>query len=98
MSPTYGEDQLVFAYVTTATDNRVLMIAPGDAPRPIVTGIPRGSTNNRGALALDNQGALLVATGNAGDPAAGNPTSLAGKVLRIDVDGQPAAGNPHPGS
>ncbi|HEX7662194.1 MAG TPA: PQQ-dependent sugar dehydrogenase [Pseudonocardiaceae bacterium] len=99
LSPTYGEDQLVFAYVTTATDNRVLMIAPGDAPRPIVTGIPRGSTNNRGALALDNQGALLVATGNAGDPAAaGNPTSLAGKVLRIDVDGQPAAGNPHPGS
>jgi glucose/arabinose dehydrogenase len=99
LSPTYPEDQLVFAYVTTPTDNRVVMIAPGDAPKPVVTGIPRGTTDNRGVLAVDHKGSLLVATGDAGDPAAAaDPNSLAGKVLRIDVNGQPASGDPNPGS
>jgi len=99
LSPTYTQDQLMFAYVTTATDNRVLLIAPGDTPKPILTGIPRGTTGNRGVLAVDHRGELLVATGDAGNPAlAGDPNSLAGKVLRIDVDGQPAADNPNPQS
>jgi glucose/arabinose dehydrogenase len=99
LSPTYAEDQLIFAYVTTASDNRVVRIAPGDVPKPIITGIPRGATNNRGALALDHSGALLLATGDAGNPqAAGDLSSLAGKVLRFDPTGQPAAGNPTPGS
>jgi glucose/arabinose dehydrogenase len=99
LSPTYAQDQLIFAYITTATDNRIVRIAPGDSPKPILTGIPRGSTDNRGVLTLDHKGALLVATGDAGDPqAASNPNSLAGKVLRIDVNGAPAPGNPNPAS
>jgi glucose/arabinose dehydrogenase len=99
LSPTYAQDQLVFAYVTTATDNRVMLIAPGDTPKPILTGIPRGTAGNRGVLSVDHRGELLVATGDAGDPAnATNPNSLAGKVLRIDIDGRPAAGNPTPTS
>ncbi|GGP47000.1 PQQ-dependent sugar dehydrogenase [Saccharothrix coeruleofusca] len=99
LSPTYPEDQLVYVYATTATDNRVLRIAPGDAPKPILTGIPKGPSGNRGVLAYDRTGALLVATGDAGNPAlAANPESLAGKVLRIDGAGQPAPGNPTPGS
>lgn len=96
LSPSYAEDQLLFAYVTTATDNRLVRIAPGDSPKPVLTGIPRGSSGNRGALALDHRGALLLATGNAGDPAqANNAASLAGKVLRIDSTGQPAPDNPN---
>ncbi|MGB3442410.1 MAG: PQQ-dependent sugar dehydrogenase [Actinophytocola sp.] len=99
LSPTYAEDQLIFAYVTTATDNRVVRIAPGDVPKPIITGIPRGATNNRGALALDRHGGLLLATGDAGNVnLAGDLKSLAGKVLRFDAAGQPAQGNPTPGS
>lgn len=99
LSPTYTQDQLVFAYVTTATDNRVMLIAPGDTPKPILTGIPRGPSGNRGVLSVDHRGELLVATGDAGDPAnATNPNSLAGKVLRIDIDGKPAPGNPTPTS
>jgi hypothetical protein len=99
LSPTYTQDQLIFAYVTTPTDNRVLRIAPGDTPKAVLTGIPRGTTDNRGALAVDHRGALLVATGDAGDPAAAaDPHSLAGKVLRIDVNGAAAPGNPVPGS
>jgi glucose/arabinose dehydrogenase len=95
LSPTYAEDQLIFAYVTTASDNRVVRIAPGDVPKPVITGIPRGATNNRGALALDRTGALLLATGDAGNAqAAGDLASLAGKVLRFDPAGQPATGNP----
>jgi glucose/arabinose dehydrogenase len=95
LSPTYAEDQLIFAYVTTETDNRVVRIAPGDVPKPVIIGIPRGATNNRGALALDHSGALLLATGDTGNPPlATDPNSLAGKVLRFDPAGQPAVGNP----
>jgi glucose/arabinose dehydrogenase len=99
LSPTYAQDQLIFAYITTPTDNRIVRIAPGDTPKPILTGIPRGSTDNQGEIALDHKGALLVVTGDAGNPqAAKDPNSLAGKVLRIDVNGAPAPGNPNPGS
>lgn len=95
LSPSYAEDQLLFAYVTTPTDNRLVRIAPGDTPKPVLTGIPRGASGNRGALALDHRGALLLATGNAGNPAlARNPNSLAGKVLRVDASGQAAPDNP----
>ncbi|OLF18793.1 PQQ-dependent sugar dehydrogenase [Actinophytocola xanthii] len=99
LSPTYSEDQLLFAYITTPTDNRLVRIAPGDTPKPVITGIPRGATGNRGALTSDRRGALLLATGDAGNPAlAGNPRSQAGKVLRVDAAGAPAPGNPTAGS
>jgi glucose/arabinose dehydrogenase len=99
LSATFAEDQLTYVYVTTATDNRVLRIAPGDTPKPILTGIPKGPSGNRGVLASDRKGAILVATGDAGNPAlAADPNSLAGKVLRIDGSGQPAKGNPTTGS
>jgi len=96
LSPSYVEDQLVFAYVTTATDNRVVRFAKGQAAKPVLTGIPKGATGNRGTISADNRGALLVATGDAGNPnAAADPNSLAGKVLRIDTSGKAAAGNPN---
>ncbi|MCO1660249.1 PQQ-dependent sugar dehydrogenase [Pseudonocardia sp. S2-4] len=96
LSPSYVEDQLLYAYVTTPTDNRVVRIAAGEPPKPVLTGIPRGATNNMGALSVDVDGSLLVATGDAGRPA--DPASLAGKVLRIDTLGRPARGNPDPAS
>jgi glucose/arabinose dehydrogenase len=99
LSPSYHEDELIFAYVTTGTDNQVIRIAPGDQPKPVLTGIPRGPSGNAGAIAADGKGALLVATGDAGAPdAAADPSSLAGKVLRIDAFGGPARGNPDPRS
>ncbi|MBV9846446.1 MAG: PQQ-dependent sugar dehydrogenase [Kutzneria sp.] len=99
LSPTYREDQLLYVYLTTATDNRVVRFTAGDAPKPILTGIPKGQRDNRGVMATDRTGALLVATGDAGDPAAASdPKSLAGKVLRIDGLGKPAPGNPDPTS
>ena len=84
MSPTYEQDRLVYALVSTPVDNRVVRIAPGDVAKPILTGIPRGTTGNVGSLLFRSPGELLVATGDAGDPqAAADPASLAGKLLSV---------------
>ena len=75
----------MFAYVSTPTDNRVIRIADGDVPKPILTGIPKGSTGNMGALIFTSPTTLMVLTGDAGDPAQGlDPNSMAGKLLRIE--------------
>jgi glucose/arabinose dehydrogenase len=97
LSPAYAEDQLVYAYITTPTDNRVVKLAAGEPPKPVLVGIPRGAQHNAGALGVDADGLLLVATGDTGDDGA-QPGSLAGKVLRIDTLGRPGAGNPDPRS
>ncbi|GAB10696.1 hypothetical protein GOARA_061_01360 [Gordonia araii NBRC 100433] len=83
-SPTYNQDKLWYAYVTTPTDNRIVRIAHGDVPKPILTGIPKGRTGNLGSMFFRSTGELIVATGDAGNPAAANdPNSLAGKVLLV---------------
>jgi glucose/arabinose dehydrogenase len=99
ISPTYAEDGLIYAYLTTGTDNRVVHFPLGSTPTVVIGGIPRGSTGNTGRITFDATGALLTGTGNAGNPAlAAAPTSLAGKVLRTDDIGQPAPDNPLPNS
>ena len=90
VSPTYAEDGLFYAYVTTATDNRVVRFPLGGTPNPVLTGIPRGATHNGGGLVFGADGNLYVGTGDTGNPAvAEDPRSFAGKVLRIDVFGRP---------
>jgi glucose/arabinose dehydrogenase len=85
LSPTYSQDRLMYAYISTPTDNRVVRIADGDIPKPILTGIPKGATGNTGALKFTSPTTLMVLTGDAGDPAqAADPASLAGKLLRIE--------------
>jgi len=99
LSPTYAEDQLLYVYATTAGGNAVMRIAPGDVPKTVLGGIPRGASGNRGALGVEPDGTLLVATGDGGNrAAASSPTSLAGKLLRIDPFGRPAPGTPDPAS
>jgi glucose/arabinose dehydrogenase len=61
----------------------------------VLTGIPRGDVHNGGGLVFGTQGELWVGTGDAGNPAlAGDPASLGGKVLRIDVFGGAPGGDP----
>ncbi|MDJ0391985.1 PQQ-dependent sugar dehydrogenase [Rhodococcus sp. G-MC3] len=85
LSPSYSEDGLLYAYITTSADNRVVRIAAGDTPKPVVTGIPKGAQGNRGALDFYNPSQLLVLTGDAGNPAsAADPSSLGGKLLRVE--------------
>ena len=90
LSPTYAEDGLLYAYLTTATDARVVRFPIGGAPNPVVTGIPRGAARNGGGLVFGVDGTMYVGTGDTGTPTlAQDPTSLAGKVLAYDVFGQP---------
>ncbi|MFW0792665.1 PQQ-dependent sugar dehydrogenase [Gordonia sp. CPCC 205515] len=84
LSPTYSQDQLIYALITTASDNRIVRIAPGDVPKPILVGIPKGQNGNMGSMFFRSPTELVVATGNAGNPAAANdPSSLAGKLLSV---------------
>jgi glucose/arabinose dehydrogenase len=99
VSPNYREDNLIFAYVTTHKDNRVVAFTLGGPVTPVLTGIPRGRTGNAGRLTFAADGSLLIGTGDAGTPSlAENPRSLAGKVLRVSDIGRPAQGNPTKGS
>ncbi|RFU19511.1 oxidoreductase [Geodermatophilus marinus] len=94
LSPTFDQDGLFYAYVSTATDNRVVRFPMGGTPNPVLTGIPRGEVHNGGGLLFAPDGTLYVGTGDAGDPAlAGDPGSLAGKVLHVDVFGRPVGGD-----
>jgi len=89
VSPTYREDGLVYAYLSTATDNRVVRFPLGGTPNPVLTGIPRGATDNGGGLLFAADGSLFVGTGDTGDPALSTDAgSLAGKVLHIDTFGR----------
>lgn len=89
LSPTYAEDQLLYLYLSTPTDNRVVRLAVGDSPKPVLTGIPHGAAGNAGSIAFDVDGDLLVLTGPAGTTSA-DPASLAGKLLRVTRDGAAA--------
>ncbi|KXP13447.1 hypothetical protein AXK57_04440 [Tsukamurella pulmonis] len=87
LSPSYDQDRLFYAYVSTPTDNRVVRVTPGDEPKVILSGIPKGATGNAGSLLFSGRD-LIVATGNAGDAnAARDPASLAGKVLLLPDPG-----------
>ena len=94
LSPTYGQDGLLYAYLSTATDNRVVRFPLGGTPNPVLTGIPRGAHDNGGGLLFSPDGTLFVGTGDTGRPElAADPGSLAGKVLHIDAFGRPVGRN-----
>jgi glucose/arabinose dehydrogenase len=102
-SPSYAEDRLVYAYVSTDSDNRVVrMTYDGHrlgTPEDVLTGIPNGFIHDGGRLLFAGDGTLFVSTGETGEPPlAQDPDSLGGKILHITADGEPAADNPVEGS
>jgi len=93
----------LFAYVTTAQDNRVLRATLGSDGlfdiQPVIAGIPRASIHNGGRILFGPDGMLYIATGDAGDPdIAQDLDNLGGKVLRITAEGTVPADNPFPDS
>jgi glucose/arabinose dehydrogenase len=99
LSPHYLQDNLIFAYLTTPTDNRVVTFTLNGPVTPVVTGIPKGAAGNTGRITFGPDGRLYVGTGDTGSAAlAEDPGSLAGKVLRVTDIGEAAPDNPTPSS
>lgn len=97
----------LYAYETTAEDNRVVRLplggVPGGytfgAPETVLSGLPKAGNHNGGRIAFGPDGMLYVTVGDAGTPAnAQDVGSLGGKILRLTPDGQVPADNPFPGS
>ncbi|MGW3010644.1 PQQ-dependent sugar dehydrogenase [Streptomyces sp. NPDC001219] len=101
---TFGADHQVYAYFTTASDNRIARMTydekrpPGDqlaAPDTLYKGIPKGQVHNGGRIAFGPDKMLYAGTGETGDTGlAQDKDSPAGKILRMTPDGEPAHGNP----
>ncbi|MFE8936689.1 PQQ-dependent sugar dehydrogenase [Streptomyces sp. NPDC007872] len=99
-------DGRVYAYLTAASDNRIVRMAYGGGagdrlgpPEPVLTGIPKGFTHNGGRIAFGPDGMLYAGTGETGRTGlAQDRKSLGGKVLRMTPEGRPAPGNPFPDS
>ena len=103
VSPSYDEDQLVYAYVSTSSDNRVVRMTYDGRrlgePQDVLTGIPNGFIHDGGRLLFADDGTLFVSTGETGEPSlAQDAQSLGGKILHITASGDPAPDNPVEGS
>lgn len=108
LSPDYASDHMVYAYFTSASDNRIVRMLH-DARRPageqlgapdtVFKGIPKGMIHNGGRIAFGPDRMLYVGTGEAGEEGLSqNKESLGGKILRLTPEGEPAPGNPFPDS
>ena len=101
------EENWLYAYFTAADDNRVVRMPlsgePGGyslgSPEVILDGMPKAGNHNGGRIHFGPDGLLYVTAGDAGEPdRAQDPTSLGGKILRINPDGSIPADNPFSGS
>lgn len=108
LSPDYAADRMIYAYFTSASDNRVVRMRYDErrpageqlgAPDTVFKGIPKGFIHNGGRIAFGPDGMLYAGTGESGRRGlAQDKKSLGGKILRMTPDGEPAPGNPFPGS
>jgi glucose/arabinose dehydrogenase len=95
LSPSYNSDHLVYAYMTTSSDNRIVRFTLGGTVHPILTGIAHASIHNGGRIAFGPDGKLYAGVGDAGNTSnAQNKSSLNGKILRINSNGSVPSDNP----
>jgi glucose/arabinose dehydrogenase len=97
--PQFPRQPWVYAYYSTAVDNRLVRMRYQNGrlgrQRVLLDGIEVGDYHNGGRLAFGPDGMLYVTTGDAteGDRSQ-DRTSLNGKILRLTPAGNPAPGNP----
>ena len=98
-----GSGRWLYAYLTTATDNRIVRMplagASGSyrlgAARPILTGLAKAGNHDGGRIAFGPDGMLYATVGDAGQPSrAQDPRSLGGKILRMTATGAVPRDNP----
>ncbi len=108
LSPDYASDHMVYAYFTSAGDNRIVRMLYDEkkpageqlgAPDTVFRGIPKGFIHNGGRIEFGPDKMLYVGTGESGDTGLSqDKDSVGGKILRLTPEGDPAPGNPFPGS
>jgi glucose/arabinose dehydrogenase len=99
VSPTYAKDRLVYAYTTTARDNRIVRFRLRGTPRVVVSGLQKGPIHDGGRLAFGPDGKLYAGVGDTGDTdLAQDRTTQNGKILRMNPDGSVPDDNPFAGS
>ncbi|MFF6878262.1 PQQ-dependent sugar dehydrogenase [Streptomyces sp. NPDC012474] len=108
LSPDYASDHMVYAYFTSASDNRIVRMIYDEqkpsgeqlgAPDTVFRGIPKGFIHNGGRIEFGPDKMLYVGTGESGDTGLSqDKDSVGGKILRLTPEGEPAPGNPFPDS
>ncbi|MFB6117254.1 PQQ-dependent sugar dehydrogenase [Halosegnis sp.] len=101
--PSYPEPPLVYVYYTVVVDgerrNRLAYFDasaadPGAATKTLLE-MPASNIHNGGRITFGPANYLWVTTGDTGEKQlAADPGSLAGKVLRVTPEGEPAPDNP----
>ncbi|MFI6856149.1 PQQ-dependent sugar dehydrogenase [Streptomyces sp. NPDC050416] len=104
LSPDFASDHMVYAYFTSASDNRIVRMLYDEkkpsgeqlgAPDTVFKGIPKGFVHNGGRIAFGPDKMLYVGTGESGDTGLSqDKDSVGGKILRLTPEGEPAPGNP----
>ena len=99
VDPQFQSNHYVFIYETIGGENHVVRLIYNNASLTqdvvVLGGIPSSYNHDGGGLHFGPDGYLYVGTGDALQPdLAQDKNSLAGKILRIDRNGNPAPGNP----
>jgi glucose/arabinose dehydrogenase len=97
VSPTFASDQWVYAYFSTASDNRIVRfrLSAPQTQNVILSGLQRNTIHDGGRIAFGPDGMLYAGVGDANNmPNAQNLSSLNGKILRMTPTGAVPAGNP----
>ena len=100
-------DTSLYAYFTTASDNRILRFDLAGGPgtysiggsQDILIALQKAGNHNGGRIKLGPDGKLYATVGDAASTGlAQDPSSYNGKILRMNLDGSAPDDNPTPGS